>query len=402
MELPNKNMKLLIVADKPNNLFSFEAILKTPELEIVTTMSGEEALQILIAQPDISLILMEVQMPGIDGFEIAELIRGQRKFQELPILFITTVYQSEDFARRSFDSGAFDYITKPVNSSVLKSKVQVFLTLQRQKNQLAKANAELQAEIIERKKAAAGLVAANARAAVTMAELERSNEELEQFAYVASHDLQEPLTIVINYLQLLQRIYQGQLDSKADEFIDYAVVGANRMKALINDLLAYTRVGTRGYEPTDCDVVLDQAVTNLQVTIEKSGAEVTRDPLPSVMGDALQLTQVFQNLIDNALKFHNEQPPVVHISAKKTSAVWTFSIQDNGIGLDSRFAERIFAIFQRLHTREEYSGTGIGLAVTKKIVERHGGRIWVESEVGKGTTFHFTLPNLAVQKNGVE
>ncbi len=407
MESPNKNMKLLIVDDNPNNLFSFEAALKSPGLEIMAAPSGVEALQILIAHPDISLILMDVQMPGMDGFETAELIRGQRMFKELPILFITAVYRSDDFARRSFDVGAFDYITKPVDSGVLKSKVQVFLTLQQQKLQLGEANAALQAEIIERKQAAAGLVEANARATEMMAELERSNTELEQFAYVASHDLQEPLALVTSFLQLLQRRYKGQLDSEADEFIDFAVNNAARMKMLISDLLAYSQVGTHGreFEPIDADAALDQAVTNLQLTIEKSNAKITRDALPSVKGDFVQMTQLFQNLIGNALKFRNEKYPVVHISAKKNSKVlaqnseqaqtladWTFSVQDNGIGLDSQYSERIFTIFQRLHTREEYSGTGIGLAICKKIVERHGGHMWVESEEGQGATFYFTLP----------
>jgi PAS domain S-box-containing protein len=225
-------------------------------------------------------------------------------------------------------------------------------------------------------------------------ELARSNAELEQFAYVASHDLQEPLRMVASYTQLLARRYRGKLDSDADEFIHFAVDGATRMQALIQDLLTYSRVGSRGKEfgPVELEAVFDRAVANLQRAIDESGTVVTPDPLSTVRGDDAQLVQLFQNLIGNAVKFRGSAPPQVRIGVMAQDNEWTFSVQDNGIGIESEYVDRIFVIFQRLHGHGEYPGTGIGLAICKKIVERHGGRIGVESQPGRGSTFFFTLP----------
>jgi PAS domain S-box-containing protein len=224
-------------------------------------------------------------------------------------------------------------------------------------------------------------------------ELTRSNEELQQFAYVASHDLQEPLRMISSYTQLLGRRYGDRLDGDAQEFMAFIVDGAARMKQLIEDLLAYSRVGTRGreFQEVDSGASLTRALANLRTAQESSGAVITHDAMPRVIADGAQLAQLFQNLIGNAIKFRAEATPKIHVGAQMTDSVWVFTVKDNGIGLDTQYADRIFMMFQRLHNKAEYPGTGIGLAIVKKIVERHGGRIWVESEPGKGATFGFTI-----------
>jgi PAS domain S-box-containing protein len=242
-------------------------------------------------------------------------------------------------------------------------------------------------DITERKRLDEALLTLNA-------DLARSNKELEQFAYVASHDLQEPLRMVGNYVRLLERRYKGQLDADADEFIGYAAEGAARMQQLINDLLLYSRAGRRGrpFEAVDCAAALGQARLNLQSAIEEASAIVTHDDLPSVLGDEAQLVQLFQNLIGNGIKFRGARPALVHVSARREPGQWVFSVRDNGIGIAPEYLERIFVIFQRLHPRERYPGTGIGLSICQRVVEGHGGRIWVESTPGEGSTFFFSLP----------
>ena len=242
-------------------------------------------------------------------------------------------------------------------------------------------------DITERKRAADELAAA-------VDQLRRSNTELEQFAYLASHDLQEPLRMITSYLNLLERRCRGRLDEDGEEFLRYAVNGAERMKRLIRDFLAVSRISTQALirEPSDSGEIVANALQNLSAAIEESGTLVQLDPLPSIPADPGLLAQVFQNLIANAIKFHGDRPPEIRISAREQGSDWIFTVSDNGIGIESRHADRIFRIFERLHESTEYSGSGIGLAICKKIVERHGGRIWFESEPGVGTVFHFTIP----------
>jgi two-component system, chemotaxis family, sensor kinase Cph1 len=244
----------------------------------------------------------------------------------------------------------------------------------------------IRAEITERKRA-------EHKAEQYTLELQRSNAELEQFAYIASHDLQEPLRMVASYTELLGKRYQGKLDDRADKYVGYAVEGAHRMQGMINDLLTYSRVGSQAKPPESIDsgAVLTAVLAHLSQLIEKSNAEIICEKLPLISADAVQVGQVFQNLLSNAIKFHGEKHPQIRISAEPVENAWRFSVVDNGIGIEKESAGRIFQMFQRLHTREEYEGSGIGLAIAKRIVERHGGSIWFDSVPGQGSTFYFTM-----------
>ena len=225
-------------------------------------------------------------------------------------------------------------------------------------------------------------------------ELERSNRDLAQFAYVASHDLRAPVRAIKSFAQILEKEYKDKLDGEDNEYLDFIVGGAGRLESLIDDLLAYSRVGTQGksFEPVDCSSIFDQVIADLRVEIEQHSAEVSRSALPTLMADGSQMGQLFQNLLSNAIKFHGEDAPRVYASVERKEDCWLFSVRDNGIGIEPQHSERIFAMFQRLHTQEEYPGTGMGSAICKKIVQRHGGDIWVKSELGKGSTFYFTIP----------
>ncbi|MGZ7210071.1 MAG: sensor histidine kinase, partial [Methanobacterium sp.] len=279
-----------------------------------------------------------------------------------------------------------------------KAKNELEYTVKRRTRELNHTNVLLQDELEERKIAQEKLSESEKDLHNMIEELKRSNDELKQFAYITSHDLQEPLRTISSFTQLLELRYKDQMDSNADEFIEFIVNATKRMQDLIKDLLEYSRVTTRGNEfiPVNTEDILQKTISNLHAAISESEAEITYDELPEVMADHGQMGQLFQNLISNALKFKNPHiPPKIHISARKDAEnnEYIFNVQDNGIGIEKEYFDRIFTIFQRLHTREEYSGTGIGLSIAKKIVERHGGDLWVESAPGEGSTFYFTIPS---------
>ena len=286
---------------------------------------------------------------------------------------------------------------KEIEYALWEAKNKLESTVERRTHELNETNGRLEAELEERKITENKLKKSEKNLKQLIDELKRSNEELQQFAYVTSHDLQEPLRTITSFTQLLERRYKDKLDSDADEFIEYIIDAAKRMQKLIKDLLKYSRVTTKGkeFKLTDTEEILQNTIHNLYAAIDENSAEITYDKLPKIIADERQITQLFQNIISNSIKFRQpEIPPKIHISVKedKENGEYIFSVQDNGIGIDEQYFDRIFTIFQRLHTRDEYEGTGIGLSISKKIIERHGGKIWVKSEPNTGSTFYFSIP----------
>jgi signal transduction histidine kinase len=400
---PKERVKILMVDDDPANLLALEAVLETLDEQLVQARSGEQALKCLL-DDDFAVILLDVKMPDMDGFEAASLIRHRERSRHTPIIFLTGL-KDEDYLQHGYYLGAVDFLFKPVVPEILKSKVSVFVELSRQREllrrnseALERKNRELERAIEIQRRAEEDILRLNAeleqRVAERTAELKWSNDELRQFAYVASHDLQEPLRTVSTYTQLLARKFEHVLEGDATQYVQFIVESVQRMHTLLSDMLTYSRVNdllTDTVRTIDCTGVLQWVLMNLSAAIRETGATITHDPLPKVQADETQLVQLFQNLIGNAIKYRGPEPPRIHVSARPEDGSYVLSVRDNGIGIDPQYHDRVFGIFKRLHGRE-YPGTGIGLAICKKIVERHGGRIWVDSKSGEGATFSFTLP----------
>ena len=417
---------ILVVDDTAENLRLLSTMLTQSGYTPRCVINGKMALRACNSNPP-DLILLDIMMPEMNGYEVCQHLKLEAKTREIPVIFISA--KDEVFDKvNAFAVGGVDYISKPFQFEEVLARIESHLSLRNLQKQLKEQNVLLQEEITSRLAVEKTLQEKNlilqqeisTRRAVEKAlqeqnlvlqqeisnrqraesallksnqELARSNAELEQFAYVASHDLQAPLATIASYAQLLEKRYKDQLDSKASKFIDNIVHGCTRMQTLIDDLLEYSRVGRsrKPFQLTDCNHAVEQALANLQGAIRQTQAVVTYSELPAVMGDISQLVQLFQNLVGNSIKYRHDAPPVVHITACKQEKDWLFSVSDNGIGIATQHQARIFQIFQRLHTQKEYSGTGIGLAICQKIVERHGGSIWVESKPGQGSTFYFTV-----------
>ena len=399
--------RILVVDDSETYLQGISEMLRSDSYDVVMAHSGEEALEMLAAQP-VDCVLLDVVMPGLGGEETCRRIKSSSALRDVPLIMVTSNVHRNAMIE-GLAAGADDYVAKSSEPEVLKARLQAQIwrkqvedESRRRREDLLRGEREAAAARIAREMAEAQAAAAlqqereKAQAVLlqTLAELRRSNEELGHFAYIASHDLQEPLRMVVSYTQLLARRYKGKLDTDADEFIAFAVDGATRMQRLIQDLLLYSRAGRTALQRRciSSEQALGQAIANLRGAIEQSGALVTHGPLPKVWADERQLVQLFQNLVGNGIKYQNAGVPTVHIScARSGPGPLRFSVCDNGLGIESKYFGRIFVLFQRLHKPTEFAGTGIGLAICKKIVERHGGSISVESQPGQGSTFHFSL-----------
>ncbi len=390
---------VLVVNDHPGQLLALEAILADVGQNVVTARSGEEALKCVLKR-EFALILLDIQMPGMDGFETAALIRQRKKSANTPIVFITAYDSSETHVSRGYSLGAVDYLHAPIIPVVLQAKVTALVELYNKSLQVRR-QAELlrEKERIEYERKLAEAKQREEREkerriaevlAETAKELARSNADLDEFASLAAHDLREPLRTIAGYSQELARRYGD--DPEGCKLVDRVVDGVQRMDRLITDLYTYSQVGRSGQvAPTDCQQAFTTAASNLHAALEESVATLTADRLPTVMAVQMEVVRLLQNLIGNAIKFRRPEPVRVHVSAERRGDEWLFSVRDNGIGIEPQYVERIFEAGERLEGKR-YRGTGLGLTICRKIVLRHGGRIWVESEPGEGSTFFFTLP----------
>ncbi|AFY85246.1 response regulator [Oscillatoria acuminata] len=396
---------ILIVDDEPNNLRLLSNLLKKQGYKVRAVLSGEMALSAAKSTPP-DLILLDIMMPDMDGYQVCHQLKNDSETCQIPVIFVSAKDQGFDKVK-AFAVGGVDYITKPFQVEEVFARMECHLKLNYLQMKLEEQNYQLQAEICQRNAAEKALKEQNEqlnreikRRQITEIALQRANQELarsnadlEQFAGIASHDLRSPLATINGYAQLLQMCGKEQLDDKCNEFLEQILKLCNRTNLLIGELLSYARLNQvqESCQLLPSDRLVQQALEHLGMEIYQNKAQVTYDPLPEIIATESQFLQLFQNLIGNAIKYRGEESPRIHLSAVLQDNCYLFSIQDNGIGIEEQYSEHIFQIFKRLHA-QDYPGTGIGLATCRKIVERHGGSIWIKSEVGQGSIFYFTVP----------
>lgn len=399
---------VLIVDDIKANIIALKKTLELHDIEVDTAESGEEALK-KILRTDYCLIIMDVQMPGLDGFEVVKILSGNKRTKDIPVIFLSALNIEKKYIFKGYETGAVEYITKPVDTDLLILKVKTFLKIYDQQRELKGMKDLLSKEIKIRKEAQDNLeikIAERTKELVIKnEELELKNHELQQFAWVVSHDLNEPIRKIQIFIKIIKELYLSS-DEKAVDYVNRTIKSAERMQTLITDLLAYSRLSAQVKpEPTDLNEVLQEVLSDFDYLIERKNATIKTTELPTIDSIPSQLRQIFQNLIGNALKFSKtEEKPLIEITSEiiseksfdsPTSPEGKFcriTVKDNGIGFEEKYLDRIFVIFQSLNDRQSYEGTGIGLAIAKKIIEKHNGLITAKSELGKGASFIIVLP----------
>lgn len=410
------DIKILVVDDREDNLFSIETILERDGYTLVKANSGRAALKILLKEHDFTLILMDVQMPGMSGLETATLISERDKLKHIPIIFITAFNNDEEYIFKGYQMGGVDYIYKPINPELLRVKVSVFVELYRrnhellmQEQKLLQANKKLEREIEERKITEEKIRLLNLKLIENNTDLEATNQELDRFAYVASHDLQEPLRKIQVFTDRLTSNANLELPAEVQAYIQKIGKASKRMQQLVNDLLRFSRHAhdEYDYEETDLNELLKEVLSDFEMEIQKKKVKISVSELPVIYAMPSMIRQLFQNIISNSIKFCKTGcVPEIDISTEMVKGLsitginhkysehtfYNIYIRDNGIGFDSKFTEEIFEVFKRLHTYNEFEGTGIGLSICKKIVEKHKGFITAQSKINEGSTFIISLP----------
>lgn len=404
-------VKILVVDDREDNLLSIETILEKESYTIVKAISGRAALKILLTEQDFTLILMDVQMPDMNGFETASLIYEREKLKHIPIIFITAHDHGEEKMYEGYRMGGVDFIYKPINPELLKYKVSVFVELYQKTHQLINhekklltANRSLEKEIEERRISEEKIRLLNEQLLMNNQQLKNTIEELDRFAYVASHDLQEPLRKILVFSDKIQSKYKNVIDEELDKSLDKIVKASERMQLLINDLLKFSRDTSlsEDFALIDLNQLIDDVLADMEIEIERNEAQLQIDELPKIWGIPSQMRQLFQNLVSNAIKFRKKDTlPQIHIfsepkvllsDAINERELCRIVVQDNGIGFEQKFANEIFVVFKRLHSYHEFEGSGVGLSICKKIIDRHNGFITAESKIDHGSRFMIDLP----------
>lgn len=380
-------VNILLVDDKELNIYALEQMLARPDRNFITATNGKEALKHVLNE-DISLIILDVQMPGMDGFEVAQILKSNKRTRNIPIIFASAEKKDREFVMKGFEEGAIDYLYKPLDRDITEAKVSVLLTLHLQKRELEQKNAELE-------NAQREIVQLNADLQKNVEQLEAANKDLESFSYSVSHDLRAPLRAINGYANIISHEFGDAIDPELGRLFQIIRKNAAKMGELIDDLLAFSKLGRKELVRTTINT--NEMVKKIIEEAHAPGKERTRfvvADLEPVRGDYTLINQCFVNLISNSIKYSSrKEDPQVTISSVRDGDNWIYSVADNGTGFNMDYAHKLFGVFQRLHSDEDFEGTGVGLAIAHRVISKHGGRIWAEGEVGKGATFYFSLPS---------